>query len=155
MEAIETRAERYLRYSHRGMVLLLVLMAIIGGGALAVILQPDGLIAGWMPRISVTIPVAIALIAGALVSTLGGDRWDPNAPEAQAILRDEWRRHNLARAMRVAFVIVLAAQTPLALWLASLPGSRAVIGMAIATMTLGMVTFTGLYLVFDREARDG
>jgi hypothetical protein len=153
-EASDSRAEKYLRYSHGGMVVVLVLMVVIGCVWVAVALQPDGVIARWLPRLSATVPIAIMLIAGALVATLRGDRWDPNAPEARAIMQDEWRRLNMARAMRGAFVVVIAAQVPLALWLGTLPSSRGVMALAIATMTSGMATLSALFLIFEREGDD-
>lgn len=153
-EASDSRAERYLRYSHRGMVVVLVLMVAIGCAWLAVAVQPDGVVARWLPRLSATLPIAITLIAGALLATLRGDRWDPNAPEARAIMQDEWRRSNMARAMRGAFVAVIATQVPLAMWLGTLPSPRGVMAMAITTMTLGMATLSALFLIFEREGDD-
>jgi hypothetical protein len=153
-EASDSRAERYLRYSHRGMVVVLVLMVDIGCVWLAVAVNPDGVAARWLPRLSAALPIAITLIAGALLATLRGDRWDPNAPEARAIMQDEWRRSNMARAMRGAFVAVIATQVPLAMWLGTLPSPRGVMAMAIATMTLGMVTLSALFLFFERDGDD-
>lgn len=153
-ESSDSRAEKYLRYSHRGMVAVLMLMGVIGSIWLAVSFQPDGVIARWLPRLSATLPIAITLIAGAIAATLRGDRWDPNAPEARAIMQDEWRRLNMARAMRGAFVVVIVAQVPLALWLGTLPSPRGVMALAIATMTLGLATLSALFLIFEREGDD-
>jgi hypothetical protein len=150
----DSRAEKYLRYSHRSMVVVLLLAVATGGAVLATAVEPDGLIASWMPRISLLLPIAIVLIAGMLMATLRGDRWDPNAPEARAILEDEWRRTNMSRALRGAFVVVIAAQVPLGLWLARLPALRGTLAMATATMTLGLATLAALFLYFDREERD-
>ena len=154
-EASNSRAENYLRYSNRGLVVLMVLMLAIGCAGLAIAVHPDGVIARWLPRLSTTLPIVIALIGGALVTTLRGDRWDPNAPEARAIMHDEWRRLNMARATRGAFTIVLAAQVPLALWLGTLPSPRGVMALGIATMTFGMTALIALYLVFERRGDDG
>ncbi|HEX3158234.1 MAG TPA: hypothetical protein VHQ45_06930 [Gemmatimonadaceae bacterium] len=153
--SIDSRSERYLRFSHRSMVAVLVLMVMIGTVALVVALRPDGVISQWLPRVSVLVPVAIVLIAGALRATLGGDRWTPDAPEARAILQDEWRRMNMARASRAAFVVVLAAQVPLGLWLGMLPSPRGVMAMAVTTMTFGLAAFIALFLYFERSAHDG
>lgn len=150
----DSRAERYLRYSRRGMVAVLSLTVVIGCALLAVAVAPDGLIARWMPRLSATLPVVITLVVGVLVTTLRGDRWDPNAPEARVILEDEWRRANMSRALRGAFVVVVAAQAPLGLWLSRLPAPRGALAMATATMTLGLATLSALFLFFDREGRD-
>jgi hypothetical protein len=153
-ESNVSRSENYLRYSHRGMVVVLVLMVVIGSVSLAISLQPDGVVAQWTARFSIMVPIAIALIGGALGATLRGDRWDPKAPGARAIVQDEWRRLNMARAMRGAFVVVIIAQMPLALWLGSLPSPRGVMAMAITTMTLGVATLSGLFLIFERTGDD-
>jgi hypothetical protein len=153
--AASPRAERYLRYSHRGMVVILVLVIAVGAAFLALALNPDGTVARLMPRLALSAPIAIALIAGALQWTLRGDRWDPAAPEARAVLDDEWRKVNLARAARWALGVVLSAQVPLALWLGGLPAPRGVLAQAVATMTLGIATLLGLFLFFQRAGHEG
>jgi hypothetical protein len=155
MNAAASRTERYFRYSHRGMVVILVLVIAVGAAFLAVALNPDGIVARWMPRLALSVPIGIALIAGALQWTLRGDRWDPAAPEARAVLGDEWRQVCLARAARWALVVVLAAQVPLALWLGALPAPRGVLAQAVATMTLGMAALVGLFLYFQRAGHEG
>jgi hypothetical protein len=149
-----SRTDRYQRYSRRGMLVVLALAVLVGALTLAVTLDPDGGVARGLPRFVVVVPVAIALIAGGLYSTLRGDRWDPRSPEAQALLGDEWRQQTMARAMRGAFGVVLAAQAPLAVWLASRPAPNNVIAMAIVTMSLGLAALCTLFLVFDRRGDD-
>jgi hypothetical protein len=153
--AVAPRAERYLRYSHHGMVVILVLVIAVGTAFLAVALNPDGLIARWMPRLALSVPIGVALIAAALQWTLRGDRWDPSSPEARAVLDDEWRQVSLARSARWALGAVLAAQVPLALWLGALPAPRGVLAQAVATMTLGMAALVGLFLLFQRSGHVG
>jgi hypothetical protein len=153
--AATPRAERYLRYSRHGMVVILVLVIAVGAAFLAVALNPDGVVARWMPRLALSVPIGIALIASALQWTLRGDRWDPASAEARAVLEDEWRQVNLARAARWALGAVLAAQVPLALWLGALPAPRGVLAQAVATMTLGMAALLGLYLFFQRAGHEG
>jgi hypothetical protein len=150
-----SRSERYQRYSSRGMLVLLILVLAIGAIFIAVSVSPNGLIAAWLPRVSTIIPIAIAMIGVALHSTLRGDRWDPRSPEARMVLQDEWRQTNLSRAMRIAFVAVVAVQVPLALWLGRLPSQRAVMAMAVITMTLAMATLIALFLFFERGDGDG
>jgi len=58
-------------------------------------------------------------------------------------------------AMRVAFIVVLIAQIPIGLLVAHLPSLRAVMAMAISTLTLGMATLIALFLFFSREEQDG
>jgi hypothetical protein len=152
--AASPRAERYLRYSHHGMVTIFVLVIAVGGAFLAVALNPDGMVARWMPRLALSAPIGIALIAGALQWTLRGDRWEPGSAEARTVLDDEWRQIGLARAARWALGAVLVAQVPLALWLGALPAPRGVLAQAVATMTLGMATLVGLFLLFQRAGRN-
>ena len=150
----DSRADRYQRYSRRGMVVLLGLAVLVGAVTLAATLDPDGSIARGLPRAVVMVPIAMALIGGALTTTLRGDRWDPRAPEAQALLGDEWRRQIMARAIRSAFVVVLVAQAPLALWLSGRPSPGNVVAMAIVTMTLGLATLCAHFLISDRASDD-
>jgi hypothetical protein len=152
-EPRESRSERYLRFSQRSMVLVLCLVLTLGALGLAMALRPE-VGSRWMVRAGWMLPIAIPLAFGVLQRTLRGDRWRPDAPEARAILQDEWRRTNLDRALRVAFVVVLAAQVPLGLAVAHLPTVRAVMAMAVATSVLGMATFLALFLFFGREAGD-
>jgi len=70
-------------------------------------------------------------------------------------MNDEWRRTNLDRAMKIAFIVILVAQLPLG-WLfgvmfAQLSVLRAVLGMAVSTITLGMTTFVATFLILDRD----
>lgn len=151
----ETRAERYLRFSQGSMIVTLVLVLALGGICVGMALEPD-VGSRWMARSGGMLAVAIAIAVVTLQpATLRRDRWNPDAPEARAILHDEWRRTNMDRAMRVAFVVVIGAQIPLALLLARLPSLRAVTAMAAATTTLGLATFIALYLLLSRQGRDG
>jgi carbon starvation protein CstA len=147
----ETRSEQYLRFSRRSMTVGLLLVLAIGGVCLAMAVQSHALV--WSRAIPVLWIVAVVIAAG-LQRTLGGERWNPRAPEARAIMEDEWRRSNMERARRVAFVVALGAQLPLGLLLAGLPSLRAVMAMATATLTLGLATLIGLFLYFDRDVPD-
>jgi hypothetical protein len=86
------------------MVVILMLVIVVGTAFLATALNPDGMVARWTPRLAMSAPIGIALIAGALQWVLRGDRWNPSAPEARAVLDDEWRQLNLSRAARWALV---------------------------------------------------
>jgi hypothetical protein len=147
----ESRSEKYLRFSRRSMTVTLLLIIAIGGVCLIMAIRPG------TPQWSRAIPamwiIAVILAAG-LQRTLGGERWNPRAPEARAIREDEWRRSNMERARRIAFVVVLGAQLPLALLLAALPSLQAVMAMAAATITLGLATLLALFLYFDRDESD-
>jgi hypothetical protein len=147
----EPRAEEYLRFSRRSMTVLLLLIIAVGGLCVAMAIRP------WAPMWSQAMPalwIIGAAIALGLQRTLGGERWDPRAPEVRVIVEDEWRRSNMNRARRIAFAVVLGTQVPLGLLLARLPPLQAVMGMAAATITLGLATLIALFLYFDRDAPD-
>jgi hypothetical protein len=148
---IETRSEKYLRFSRRGMTVALLLIVAVGGVSVAMAIWPAA--PTWPAAIPSLWIVAIVLAAG-LQRTLGGDRWSPRAPEVQAIANDEWRRINMDRARRVAFLVVLAAQIPLGLLLVGLPSHRAVMAMAASTITLGLATLIAIFLHLDRDLPD-
>lgn len=147
----ETRSEKYLRFSRRSMTVALLLVLAVGGTCVAMAIWPA------TPTWSRAIPplwIVAVVLAGGLQRTLGGERWDPRAPEARAIADDEWRRSNMDHARRVAFVVVLGAQLPLGLLLAGLPSERALMAMAAATITLGLATLMALFLHLDRDVPD-
>jgi hypothetical protein len=149
---METRSERHLRFSRRSMTVTLLLVLAIGGFCLAMAVRPHAPV--WSRAVP-TLWIVAAVLAAGLQRTLGGERWDPRAPEARAIAEDEWRRSNMERARRVAFVVVLGAQLPLGLLLARLPSSlQALMAMATATITLGLATLLALFLYFDRDVPD-
>jgi hypothetical protein len=154
-ESEETRAERYQRFSQGSMIVTLVLVLVLGSICVGMAFEPHAA-SRWMARSGWMLAVAIAIAVVTLrAATLRGDRWNPRAPEARAILHDEWRRTSMDRAMRVAFVVVIGAQVPLALLLIHLPSPRAVTAMAAATATLGLATFIALHLFLSRQASDG
>lgn len=148
---MESRSERYLRFSRRSMTVLLLLVLAMGSMCVAMAFRPVSTV--WPHAMVPLWIVSIALAVG-LQRTLGGDRWDPRVPEVRAIVEDEWRRSNMERARRAAFVVVLASQLPLGLLLESLPTPRAVMAMAAATITLGLATLIALFLYFDRDPAD-
>jgi hypothetical protein len=80
---------------------------------------------------------AAVLIFGVQQIAVRGHRWNSALPEARTVLNDEWRRLNIDRATRVAFIVALIAQVPLGLLFAPLPPGRGVIAMAVATVALG------------------
>lgn len=148
---VESRSEKYLRFSRRSMTVLLLLVLAVGGTCVAMAFRPVS--PNWPQAMLPLWIVAVALAVG-LQRTLGGDRWDPRSSEARAIAEDEWRRNNMDRARRFAFLVVLGAQLPLGLLLAVLAPLQAVMAMAAATITLGLATLLALFLYFDRDAAD-
>lgn len=151
--AHDSRQELYLRYSRRSMLLVLALVLVLGALSLVTALQP-ALGSAWAVRAGWALAVAIVLSIGFLQRTLRGGRWNPNAPEVRAIMHDEWRGAAMDRAMRFTLVTVLAAQVPLGLAFAHLPGLRAAMAMAAATTTLGVAALVTLFLYFGRDVRD-
>jgi hypothetical protein len=150
-DPMETRSEKYLRFSRRRKTVTLLVIIAVGGVCLAMAIHPN---APQWPRAVPALWIVAVIIAAGLQRTLGGERWDPGAPEARAIKEDEWRRSNMERARRIAFVVVLGAQLPLGLLLARLPSLQAVMAMVAATITLGLSTFIALFLYFDRDVGD-
>ena len=140
-------------FSRRTTMAGLFLVAILGGTGLALILSPDGAAGRAATRAMWLIPVAIVIAVAATQSVLKKRRWNPNSAEVQTIVGDEWRRASLDRASRISLIVVLAAQWPLALFVAfssALPPVRIAMAMATASLTLGLVTLLSLFLFFDR-----
>lgn len=153
-KSLSTPAERYLRYSHRNLVALLFLTILVGALFLYMAVG-DASPSRWLVRSGALLGVVAAIGLGALQRmTLRGDRWNPNVPEVQAVMQDEWRKTSMDRAMRVAFVVVLVAQIPIGLLVAGLPSLRAVMAMAVTTLTLGLATLVALYLFLSRQQQD-
>lgn len=148
---VESRSEKYLRFSRRSMTVFLLLVVAIGGTCVAMAFRP---VSPEWPRAMPALWIVAVVVAAGLQRTLGGERWDPGSPEARAIAADEWRRRNMDRAQRVAFSVVLGAQLPLGLVLASLPTLRALMAMAFATITIGLATLLALFLYLDRDTAD-
>lgn len=154
-QTIDSKAERYLRYSHLSMVLALALILVFGALCLTSAWNPAlGWV--WLMRAAWLYPIGVVVAVVLLKrSTIRDDCWDPVVPEAKNVLQDEWRRTNISRAMQYAFVGVLAIQLPLGLLFSRLPSLRAVMAMAAATMMLGASSFISLFLFFARDQRDG
>jgi FtsH-binding integral membrane protein len=148
---IESRSEKYLRFSRRSMTVLLLLIIAVGGFCVVLAFHPTSPV--WS-KAMVPLWIVAVVLALSIQRTLGGDRWDRRNPEVRAIVDDEWRRRNMDRARSVAFAVVLAVQLPLGLLLSSLPPLQAVMAMAAATITLGLATLLGLFLYFDRDLSD-
>ena len=151
----EDRSELYLRFSRRSMMLLLIVIVALGAVALAMALRPDSAIAQALEKAPWFFPIATIIGVAVVQTSLRKNRWDPKSPEVQAIMNDEWRRTNLDRAMKIAFIVILVVQLPLGwlfgVMLAQLSVLRAVLGLAVSTITLGMTTFVASFLILDRD----
>ena len=72
-------------------------------------------------------------------------------PDFQTVAKDEFRRFNFFRAIRVAFLMVMVIQIPLA-WLLSLrPSPDSLYHMATFTFFIGFITVISAFLFFDRD----
>lgn len=140
--------ETVARSARRALFALLFMILILGGTLLSNVLRPDSPFSRWPSRAPWAIPIGVVIIVAASAS--GRRRWDPNAPEVRAVLKDEYRVTNFQKAIRVAFITILVAQVPLAFFFTSLPPFRAAMGMAVATITLAMITLITFFLIFDR-----
>lgn len=151
------QTEAFLRFSRRGLFVILLTFLVLGATALAIAVWPNSALAMWPHFTPWLFPVLMTIAFIALRAPLKGRWWKPGSPDVEAILQDEFRQANLARAQHGAFITVLVAQVPLGLLLANLPdlaARRALVAMVGTTIALGMATLTGLFLIFDREARD-
>lgn len=142
--------DRLDRLNRRSLLATLFVVLVLGATALGLILglaPVRGNLGWWL------LPVGLAAAVTLPLSRLGR-RWRRD-PAAVAIHeRDEWRLACLARATRVTLIVVLAVQWPLGLVLGSLgrlPPPRGAMGMAAATITLGLGLLIALFLWFDRE----
>jgi hypothetical protein len=138
-----------LRLTRRNLFILLIGVLLICGTLLSNVFRPDAPFSRWPSTMPWLLPFAISIIFAA--TSIGGVRLNPKSAEVQAVLGDEWRQVNLTRAMRVAFFVVLIAQVPQAFLFLRLPVLRAVMGMAVATITVAMTTLITLFLMFDRD----
>jgi len=152
-EPVESRSsEVFLRFSHHKMMVFLFAVVILGGIGLCLVLLPTGPAWRTVSRISL-IPLAIAIILIAMM-TVRGRRWPSSAPEVEVVMRDEWRRMNLDRATRLALIVTLIAEYPLALLFGfglDLAPPRPAFAMAFSTITLALTTQIGAFLYFDRD----
>jgi hypothetical protein len=137
-----------LSLTRRNLIILLISVLLICGTLLSNVFRPDAAFSRWPSTMPWLLPLAIVIFAAI---SIGRGRLNPKSAEVQAVLGDEWRQVNLTRAMRVAFFVVLIAQVPQAFLFLRLPVLRAVMGMAVATITVAMTTLITLFLMFDRD----
>ncbi len=143
------RTELLLRISRRSLVVVLVLVLLIAATLTAHVLRPGSLLADWASRMPWLLPVAIAAVFF-IFNARFRRPFRANDRDVKAMLNDEFRQANLARAQRVALVVVLVAQIPLAMFLSGLNTVAAVTVMSVATITVAIATLITSFLYFDR-----
>ena len=148
VDSADTHLDRYLRFARRSMFLLLIVVLALGSLCIGFAFRPNDPMLHSTSRL---IPLFIAILGTALAAVARRSGLRPGSSESEAALGDEWRQAILARAIRVAFLVLLVVQVPLAFCFTSLPVLRALLAMAVSTITIALVTFAGTYLVLDRE----
>lgn len=143
------RTELLLRISRRSLVALLVLILFFAATLIAHVVRPGSLLADWASRMPWLLPVAIVAVFVMFIAPLRRS-FRANDPDVETVLNDEFRQANLARAQRVALVVVLVAQIPLAIFLSGLSAVAAVTVMGVATITIAAATFIIAFLFADR-----
>ena len=161
MTELQSRSELFLRFTRRSMLIVLLLILSLGLMSLAMALRPEAEISRFFERASWVIPIGIVIAVVALQTSQRKHHFTPGSAEVKAVMNDELRRTSLDRARFIAFLVVLIAQVPFALLFsqtplglglsADLPAYRAVMAMAVSTITLGMTVFIVSFLVLDRE----
>jgi hypothetical protein len=152
-ERASDSVERFFRFSRKSMVALLFIVLLVGVTGIVLTTWPRQVIPLATSRGALLIPVAVAIVLGAQRARLGR-RWSPQSPEVKIVMHDEFRRANLDRSARLALIVVLIAQYPLALVygiLSRLPAPQLAFGMFFSTITIGLTTLISLFLYFDRE----
>jgi hypothetical protein len=148
-----TETDRYYRAYQRLMMLSLLFVVCAGALFLADVLGYTG---ERTSTIGLTIgALYLAGMLGLKMNASGGRRWGRRDPFFRAIFRDEWSWAARNRASRAALTVTLWAQVPLAIFMAKVPPSPSVVGMAALTMSLGLTAFFGAYLFYGRQPSDG
>ena len=141
--------ELLLRISRRSLLVVLALVLLIAATLIAHVLRPGSLLADWASRMPWLLPVAIAAVFF-IFNVPFRRSFRANDADVRAMLNDEFRQANLARAQRAALAVVLVAQIPLAMFLSGLNTVAAVTVMSVATITVAIATFIISFLYFDR-----
>ena len=145
------RTEFFLRYTRR-------LASICLAGLLPVLFS--GVLTAWdrggqHERLQLGLlllsPIILSLgLAWVLISRRGVSITNDD-PNLQAVAKDEFRRLNAMRAVRVAFLLVMVVQLPLA-WLLGLhPSPDSLAHMGTFTWFIGAISFLAAFLFFDRD----
>jgi hypothetical protein len=145
------RVELLLRTSRRALMVVLAAVLLVAATLIAHAVRPGTLAADWPSKVPWLFPFAMVAVFLILNMPLWRRHIRPDSPEVRTMLADEFRQANLARAQRMALILVLVAQVPLAILVAGLPPEAAVTVMAVVSVTLGMTSLIASFLFFDRE----
>lgn len=151
-EPAEHPSELFLRFSGRSMAGLLVIVLLLGGSGLSLMLSPSH--ESFRVASNVALAAVAIVVLVALPMSIWRRRWLADSREVKVVMQDEWRRTNMDRASRGAFIVVLSAQYPLVLifgFVMGLPAPRSAMAMMASTITLGLTTLVALFLYFNRE----
>jgi hypothetical protein len=143
------RAELLLRTSRRALLVVLGLVLFVAATLIAHVIRPGSLLADWASRMGWLFPFVVVGVY--LLLNLPRQRpFRADDPEVKTMLKDEFRQVNLARAQRIALIVVLVAQMPLAFFLSGLTAAGAVTVMGVATVAIAIATLIISFLYFDR-----
>lgn len=151
MDTTPNRTEMFLRYLRR---LNYLCAAAMTSGLLYAGLTLWGREGRFEPaRLGLLFLCPLILISGFvwLQISLKGNRYSLKDPDVQVILKDEYRGHNLGRALRLAFFAVMALQMPLAWALSLRPRADSLLMMGAFTIMFGFLAVITGFLFFDRE----
>lgn len=145
------RTEFFLRYLRRlAFICLAGLLPALFYGVLTV-WDRDGLHERLRLGLLLLSPIILALGLAWVMFSRKGVAITNDDPDLQAVAKDEFRRLNAMRAVRVAFVTVLAVQLPLAWLLGLRPSPDGLAHMGTLTWFTGFITFLAAFLFFDRD----
>ncbi len=144
----QDRGEQALRQVRQGLWMVLGVLVLLAAFAALQAYDPGTVLAQRSARaLPALLPVLIVVVFAWQQSTR---RLSVKDAEMQAVLKDEFRRANLDRAFRAAFLVLLGVQVPLALLCRTLPSERAVWCMVAFSCFAGMVALLGSFLFYDR-----
>jgi hypothetical protein len=96
-------------------------------------------------------PIILTLGVLWLQLSLKGNRYSLKDPDVKAIIKDEYRRLSFDRSLRVAFLVVMVVQIPLARLLSLRPSADSLYHMATFTFFIGFISLIAAFLVFERD----
>jgi hypothetical protein len=159
MSAQMSPPERYFRYSQWALATVFVLILTYGILFLVNSFRPNDptvrLITGYHWIYGLAGAILLGVLLFLQVAVARGAEMKGTRRRGLAVEADEWQQKNLDRAMRVAFVVMVFAQFPLAWLLSSSSATMPLLAMGVTTVHLGIATLLGTYLYLSREPSGG